>query len=87
MREKQEWELDYEQRVNEATREIGIETSFSAPLAQREACDPVVAAKAIVDAAEAAGGGATTNVFNAGDFALNIDGMSLEAGRGSATPV
>ena len=72
VREKQQWEIEYEQRVSQVTKAMGIETSFSTQQPQREPCTAAAAARAIVDTAQEAGGdvtilalGALTNVAEA----------------------
>lgn len=58
-RERADWEQSYGSRVAEATRAMGMETSFAEERAQREPCDAAAAADAIVEAARASGGNAT----------------------------
>ena len=59
VREKAEWETAYGQRVAEVTAGMGMKTTFADHLAQRECCDSAAAAQAILDTAQAAGGGVT----------------------------
>ena len=59
VREKLDWETSYETRVSDVTRAMGMETTFSDALAQPGPCEAGAAAKAMLEAARAAGGGAT----------------------------
>ena len=65
VRERQPWELGYEERVAAAGEAMGMETTFADDLVQRGTCDAGAAASAIVETARAAGGRATVLALGA----------------------
>ena len=59
VRDQQDWELTYEDRVAHVTAAMGMRTTFASGLARPASCEVGAAARAIVETARAAGGGVT----------------------------